>query len=154
MSVWNKILIILIIIALGAAFYFSLAQNEANLKLAEVIINDQSITVEIADSAALKQIGLGGRDYLPENQGMLFVFEQQSRPVFWMKGMEFPLDIIWIADNRVVDLTKDALVEIDQNNLTKYRPTKPVNYVLEVNAGFIDNNNIKIGDPVDILFKN
>ena len=78
---------------------------------------------------------------------MLFVFKEEGYYPFWMKDMKFPLDIIWINDSKVIDITYGAQTE-GSTPTNIYRPNNPVKYVLEVNAGFALENNIRIGDPV------
>jgi len=93
--------------------------------------------------------GLGGRRNLPENRGLLFAYDGYYVPKFWMKDMRFSIDIIWIKDKMVVGFEKNTPVS-NQNPLPTYQPKDFVNYVLEVNAGFVDKNQIKIGDRVEI----
>jgi len=121
----------------------------------EVKINNQVITAEIADTTYLRDRGLSYRDSLMENRGMLFVFRPANLPRFWMKDMRFPLDIIWIDDDRVVDIDENLpnpSAETPLNQLPTYSPKSIVNYVLEVNAGYVAQNAIKIGDRVEINY--
>jgi len=118
-----------------------------------VKIGDKQIKVEVADTPEKMKLGLGGRDKLAENEGMLFVYENKSPAVFWMKGMNFDLDIIWIADGKVIQIDNQVPAEpgADENSLKRYVSQQPVDYVIEVNAGFTQKNNIKVGDPFQIL---
>jgi uncharacterized membrane protein (UPF0127 family) len=85
---------------------------------------------------------------------MLFVFPQTGRHGFWMKGMRFPLDFVWIADDlRVVDLLEDTpapAAGTPDSSLQLYRPAQDVRYVLEINAGLIADAGVQVGDQVDI----
>lgn len=114
-------------------------------------IGDLAIQVEVADSGEKKAKGLSGRKSLGENEGMLFVFKN-SYPSFWMKEMLIPIDILWISDGKVVKIHKDVQPEPGKttSELTLYRPDQPIDYVLEVNAGFSDKNAVKSGDFVDL----
>lgn len=117
-------------------------------------IGNVKINAEIADDANERKKGLSNRDILPEDAGMLFVFQTPDRVIFWMKGLKFPLDLIWIRENRVVDIIRNATVpESDQSDdqLPRYMPNQPVDMALEVNAGFVDKYNIKVGDSLEIL---
>jgi len=121
----------------------------------KVMIGNIEIVVDIAETSEEKSRGLSGRKSLGVNKGMLFLFESNSIPSFWMKDMLIPIDIIWIADNGIVDVHKNIPApdsETPYVNLPRYTPRKPINYVLEVNAGFSDENNINIGDKVEIRF--
>lgn len=120
---------------------------EQNQKLT---IGSKTIDIEIANTPELRNKGLSGRTSLDESSGMLFVFDTQDvSPIFWMKDMLIPLDIIWIDDDKVVSINKNVQAPkagtLDRD-LEKYTPPTNVDYVLEVTAGFSDKNNIKIGD--------
>ena len=67
-----------------------------------------------------------------------------------MKNMHFPIDIIWISHRRVVNISKNLQPE-GKNPKKTYSSIYPVNYVLEVNAGFCEENNIIIGDEIKII---
>ena len=72
-----------------------------------------------------------------------------------MKDMLIPIDIIWISENRIVDMHKNIPapdLETPYANLLLYTPEEAINYVLEVNAGFVEQNNFNIGDTVEIRF--
>lgn len=122
-------------------------------KATEVIIKDVKINVLVADTPALRKQGLGGRESLGSNEGMLFVFPKADKTVFWMKGLKFPLDIIWIRGKKVVDIIKNVPPPLEgqtDDQLPRYMPKENVDMVLEVNGGFADANNIQIGDTVII----
>jgi uncharacterized membrane protein (UPF0127 family) len=78
---------------------------------------------------------------------MLFPYPIKSLATYWMKGMSFPIDIIWIADDKVAQITENVQHEpgVSDQNLKLYPSHQPVNYVLEVNAGFVQKNGITIG---------
>ncbi|MBI4157467.1 DUF192 domain-containing protein [Candidatus Woesebacteria bacterium] len=119
----------------------------------EVTIGTTKVSVEIADDETERKKGLGGRESIGQNEGMLFVFPQKtSSLVFWMKEMGFPIDIIWIDENKIVKIDKNVQPEpgVSDNNLKRYYPETPVNFVLEVNGGFADKNKINLGDTVQI----
>ena len=111
----------------------------------EIAINTPRSTI-IADVVSLPldiEKGLGGKISLPANEGMLFVFSKPIEPAFWMKNMFFPIDIIWIDSTRtVVGITK----KISPSTFPEtFYPPSPVKYVLEVNAGQAEANNIVEG---------
>lgn len=116
-------------------------------KIEYVKINNNKIYVELAVTAAEKIKGLSQRDVLPENSGMLFVYSNYEIQNFWMKDMRFPIDIIWIKNDRIIDLTENIPLPTS-TNLIIYKPNHPVNYVLEVNAGWVKKNNIQIDDQI------
>jgi len=109
-------------------------------------LEGSTIELEIAQTAEQRVRGLSGRVSLPENSGMLFIFEGEGEYGFWMKEMHFPIDIIWLDENfTVVDIKKNALPE---SYPELFYPKAPAQYVLEVNAGFAEAHNIKEGEPV------
>ena len=85
---------------------------------------------------------------------MLFVFDnKQITPVFWMKDMQIPLDIIWIGSGKIVKIDENVPAPVagtPDTKLTNYSSGSPIDYVLEVNSGFSGKNKIKAGDSVDL----
>ncbi len=116
----------------------------------QLIINGRTIHVEIADRPDRQAQDLSDRPFLPQDYGMLFIFPDKQVRTFWMLRMHFPLDIVWLDDNRVIKIDKNLPPEgaMPQKH---YSSDRPVNYVLEVNAGLADKNKIKRGDKV--IFK-
>ncbi len=143
--------IIGILLILMISSSFSVFSNIKDSSLAQVIINDNVIYVEIPQTPAERFKGLSERESLAENQGMLFVFSEKQKPGFVMRKMNFPLDFIWINNNQIVEITKNVPVPNSDQDLQVYYPQTEVNYVLEVNAGYSDKHNVKIGNKVDIL---
>lgn len=111
----------------------------------QLIVGPTIIDIEIADSETERARGLSGRSGLAEQSGLLFIFPQPRRHSFWMQDMNFSLDFIWIRDSRVVELTSNVPATQPPVTLT---PAQLVDQVLEVNAGFIVKNGIKVGDAV------
>lgn len=153
--------VVVLLIVAFAALYFSFNQNlirgvvpgGQTLSLTQIKINNTVVNVEVADTAAERSKGLSDRASLAEDAGMLFVFPEPKKYQFWMKGMKFPLDLIFIQNSKVVDIIKGATPaeERDDLELTIYEPTVPVDMLLEVNSGFSDANNIKVGDRVYLI---
>ncbi len=110
-------------------------------------IGSTQINLLLAKTPQQIEKGLGGFKKLEQNQGMLFLLGEKRVYSFWMKDMLFPLDIIWIDNDKIVDIDKNVQTG-DQSNLTVYKPPTPVNFVLEVNSGFSDKYGIKLGDKV------
>jgi len=116
----------------------------------QVIINGKIIHVEIADHPDSQARGLSDRPFLPQDYGMLFIFPDKQIRTFWMLRMHFPLDIVWIDDNKITKIDKNLPPEGDMPQ-KHYSSDRPVNCVLEVNAGLADKHKIKRGDKV--IFK-
>ncbi len=94
----------------------------------------QLIEAEVVDTQLTRDKGLGGRNSLGANQGMLFVFEQEGLHHFWMKGMKFSLDIVWLSSQKKV-LHLETNVSPDTYPEKIYTSPTPALYVLELPAG-------------------
>ncbi len=92
--------------------------------------------------------GLSGKTSLAPNTGDLFVFDRSDYWGIWMKDMLFSIDVVWItADFKVSDIVENMTPE---SYPTDYKPHQPVLYVLEIPAGTVAANQIKIGQDVSI----
>jgi uncharacterized protein len=124
---------------------------------ARVIVNGFELTADLAITHDQKAEGLAVKDHLKENEGMLFVYEQPSRQTFWMKGMKFPIDIIWLDNNGTVvhieHTLKPCISTLNPGdsilNCPIYTPEDNSLYVLETVAGFSQQHNIKIGTNIN-----
>lgn len=137
----------------GSSFLPSPSSQPSKMT-ASVSISNKEIDVELAKTKEERIKGLSGRSSLEENEGMLFVFEDETNAsVFWMKDMLIPIDIIWINEGKIVRIDKNVAApakDTPDEDLKTYSAGKPVDFVLEVNAGFADSNSIKVGDNVII----
>ena len=122
-------------------------------KQAELFFIDQKDTlinldIELAESDFEQQTGLMHRKSMDRRRGMLFIYkDEKPRPTFYMKNTYIPLDLIYInADSEVVEINKNAK-PFDETPIKAY---KPAQYVLEVNAGFVDKFKITEGLSVSI----
>lgn len=122
--------------------------------LKEVQINDIRLKVEVADTQNKRSKGLGGREVLASDEGMLFIFPDIQKRSFWMKGLSFPLDFIWIRKEIIVDIFSNIpppLPEQADDSLPIYQSNQEVDKVLEVVGGTAKRLNIKVGDSVKII---
>lgn len=145
------LLIFTLVFFSGAIFlwrvYFS--KNIAGEFAATVKIGERTYRVEVAQTLTQKAKGLAGRDLLEAGTGMLFPFGSASKLAFTMHGMRFPLDIIWIADGKIVDIAQN--LQPDEGvMMSSYRPSVPADTVLELNAGVAEKDGLKVGDLVQI----
>ncbi len=133
------------LIVFGAWLVFSTISGSSQKK---VIFRTTEVVVETPETPDEFTLGLGNRDSLGDDDGMLFVYESEAQRNFWMENMRFPIDIIWInADEVVVDITSDLSPQTYPDSFTSSEPSQ---YVLEVNAGYSEENNINVGDKVVI----
>jgi len=118
----------------------------------DITVGSVPLKVGVANDEAERKEGLSGKSSLPEAEGLLFDFGQKDIfPSFWMRGMLIPIDIIWINDGKIAKIDKNLTPpekDTPDSSLKLYYPDKPVDYVLEVNAGFSDKNSLKVGDSV------
>jgi uncharacterized membrane protein (UPF0127 family) len=113
-----------------------------------VRVGDVAVKVAVAATAETRERGLSGKEALDPKEGMLFVFDRPDLYGFWMKDMRFPIDILWIRDGEVADITPAAPVPEQGGPLPVFSPRIPVDSVLEVRAGFAADHGIGIGSPV------
>jgi hypothetical protein len=142
---------LIVILLLGYHFWTPI--NFDNSKY--IIIAGQKVMVDLALTPAEQEQGLSGRKDLAENQGMLFVFNTPGKYSFWMKDMNFPIDMIWLAPSgggdreaKVVYIKKNADPKLYPENYGPGINDGDAKYVLEVVSGFSEKNNLKVGDEV------
>lgn len=111
---------------------------------ATVTINQTVFTVTVADEPTEQALGLGNTAALEPNQGMVFLFPDSQVHTFWMKDVEYPIDIIWIDQTRVVGSVTAY------PGYVRYVSPQPVDMVLEVPAGTVASKQIGVGDAVSI----
>ncbi len=114
-----------------------------------VTIRGQQFIVEVAQTPAEQSRGLSGHAPLAPDEGMLFPFPAGSQPGFWMKDMLFPIDIVWIADGRVIGFVERAVPD-DTSGRAVYYPPSAITDVLEVSAGTVARLGMQVGDQLVI----
>jgi uncharacterized membrane protein (UPF0127 family) len=148
----RQMLFLLLVAAVtGVSLYgFIRGTVERRPQQALVQFNAVRVQAEVAATPSARSQGLSGRESLASDAGMLFVFEQPGPHAFWMQGMRFPIDIIWINHGQVVDVALNVPVPDGQPPL--YTPNQFATQVLEVNAGWVAAHHITIGSSVTIDF--
>jgi len=151
----NKILIVLLLfLLLAGGIVFYQFQSYGNVKTnGKVTIGKNVFNIETVKSEKDKQIGLTKYKSIKENQGMLFAFDTENKYSFWMKNMKFPIDIIFINNDEIVDYVENATPPAPDTEPATYEPQLPVNYVLEIKSGLVKKYNIKTGDKISIEIK-
>ena len=161
-AVLNAVLVIAILSVLGCGPAGTAPREGAETPSAPVegtplsyeavlCVNEARINVLVADTPQERAAGLSGYPGLPEDTGMLFVFPEPRQPSFWMKGMKFALDLVWIRDGIVVQI--DASVpppppNTPDDQLPRYQPDAPITHVLELAAGSAAHYGIATGDGI------
>jgi YVTN family beta-propeller protein len=104
------------------------------------------VFVEVSDDQEELMRGLMFRQHLPWNAGMLFAFNDEDPRTFWMKNTLIPLDMIFVdSDSKIVDIIENV-PPCKQDECPTYPSKEPAQHVLEVNAGYVQDTGVKIGD--------
>lgn len=111
---------------------------------------DVRVTVELARTRREITRGLMFREKLNDDQGMLFVFNEEQPLGFWMKNTLIALDIIFISRNLEIVSTRTRVPPCERDPCPVYRSEKPAQFVVEVNAGFVEKYGISQGNQVEI----
>lgn len=128
----------------GALTTFNaLGQGSPQLNLPRITLNAgmHLIQVQVAQDFEQRQIGLMWRKEMPQNEGMLFVFEQAAVQCFWMRNTLLPLTAAFVADDGTIVNLADMKPQSDDSHCSK----KPVRFVLEMNKGWFAKRNIQAG---------
>lgn len=159
-NIFKYIIVVLLLFIVVILLVYRKDINEKILPTSEVAtntfqniaINGIIIKAELATTPEAQTLGLSGRESLKENEGMLFIFEKPSVYHFWMKDMNFPIDIIFFDENaKIVHIKENAQPESYPD---LFGPKEDVKYVLETVAHFTSKNKIKIGDYLAFIPSN
>lgn len=113
-------------------------------------INDHILELEVVNTAKSHEEGLSNRKTIGAD-GMLFIFPISNIPAFWMKDMLFDLDMVWIKNHKVIEITENIPHPVSNTinfSLPVYKPNQPIDWVLELPAGSAKRLNIKRGDEL------
>lgn len=135
---------------LGGAFQ---NPNLTKTPTKKLILKNKEINLLVAETPDENMWGLSDFPSLPPDTGMMFVFPQPGTYSFWMKDMRFALDMVWLdADNRIITIHENISPDTYYKNPPElFLPTSPASAVIEVPAGFININNLKVGNKLNIL---
>lgn len=134
MAMSGKKLLTFLTISVFALFIWPVGHRPPVGGIVNINIFGRQIKARIADSAGEREKGLSSQKSLKSDEGILFVFDKSGYYGFWMKEMNFPIDIIWIDENwKVIGINKNLKPE---SYPKIYYPPKPVKYVLEISAKF------------------
>lgn len=148
----SQLILVLVPILIFAALIYFYGLSHKVSDGAGVVIKDHKFDVDVADTPALRQKGLSGRESLGKDEGLLFIFSRPSVQRFWMKDMLISIDIIWIQGGEVVGIIENVHPEpgVSVMNLTIYSSPVPVDRVFEIPAGVAGEIGITVGDAVSI----
>ena len=129
----------------GPAATKSSASPTAGFQKVNVTVNGDTLIADIADTQEKMYAGLSVRDSMNESEGMLFPFATEQPQGFWMKGMKFPIDIIWLDKDKKVVHIEPSLTPCTPFSCPTYTPSQPSLYVLETVSGFAAKHDVKEG---------
>jgi len=121
--------------------------SQDSLSGPHAIVGGQLIRLELAKTSQEQRQGLSGRSSLCSDCGMLFIFPTKRMQRFWMKNMNFSLDLIWLDGEKIVGLSRD-LPPAGEAPAETYGADQPVDMVLEMKAGAIGRLNLNLGDKI------
>ena len=112
------------------------------------------IFVEFAQTEVQQQKGLMYREKLPDDEGMLFLFDYERTLGFWMKNTYIDLDIAYIDKNfKIVDIQLMKSTTPLQVEIPSYPSKKPAQFALEMNKNWFHKHKFKVGDQITIIKK-
>lgn len=119
-------------------------------KFSDIKVGERDFKVWVADTPASRTKGLSGKAFMSEDEGMFFIFDSTGDYGFWMKGMLFPIDIVWIKGDKVAGFSESVQPEPGKTifGLKSYHPPEPIDRVLELNAGMVAKYGLKVGDVI------
>lgn len=128
-----------------AALGFVMTKEPTSMRQTR-LVGGHGVSVEYARTPAEQQQGLSGRDALAPDTALVFPFSPAATPTFWMRGMRFPIDIVWVAQGRVVGIEAGAPAD---DGAIQYQPPSPVDEVFELPAGWCATHGVDVGDTVE-----
>lgn len=120
---------------------------------ATIIVGTTDVEVDLAIEPFQQQLGLGYRNGLDDDTGMLFLGNAPRTRSFWMQGMRFCIDIIWIENGKITGAAESVCPDpegTEDLDRPRYTSGVPVTHVLEMPAGWMQENGYGPGTPVDI----
>lgn len=144
-------LVISIIFIFLLLFVFLINNEKIKDKIPVCFSSEICISAEIAKTDEEKSLGLMHRESLEKTKGMLFPYESEEIRAFWMKNMNFPIDIIWLDKDKKIVYIHENVQQCAAEPCQLYAPDKNAMYVLEVNANFSRDNNLSIGKEVTFI---
>jgi uncharacterized membrane protein (UPF0127 family) len=148
------IVVVIFAIVLGVLFV-NMVSNNIHFPFSQpkstAVIDGHTFHVKVATTQQDQEQGLSDTPSLPTDQGMLFVFQKPDFYGFWMRNMNYPLDIIYIQNNKIVSIAQNVSKPKDPTSpLPVYKPSDPADKVLEINGGLTNTYHISIHDTVSI----
>ncbi len=130
--------------SLAALLLAGAAQAQDPLPMRTLTLGERTIQAEVADRPETRAMGLMDRQSLAPDHGMLFVFEQEGMPCFWMKNTPLPLDIAFIDQEGFIA----NIAAMQPFDLQSHCPVRPIRYALEMEQGWFAKADKQAGERV------
>lgn len=143
----KKLFFILIGLLLTAGIlllFINYSHRSGKNKIINLKICDEIFSVEVADTEYTRKIGLSKRESLGGKEGMLFLFDKSDIRYFWMKDMNFSIDIVWINGDKIVGTSENLEPAIASEKPIIYSSPTAVDKVLEIRAGVLKKTGMEI----------
>ena len=150
-KMWHAVAFaVILVFAIGNKLYSSIWSKTT------IILAGKELRVLVADTPRHRFQGWSGKKDMGKYDGMIFTFQDASRHPMVMRDMYFPLDIIWLNGEKIVDIAPNLSPQagVPEDRLLVYQARTTSTMVLEVPAGFMNETGVKIGDTVQIVDKN
>ncbi|MEG0938579.1 MAG: DUF192 domain-containing protein [Comamonas sp.] len=116
-------------------------QPQMNLRRVDLTAGMYRIDTQLAQTPQQREIGLMFRKEMPQQEGMLFIFDVPGVQCFWMRNTLLPLTAAFVADDGTIVNLADMKPMSDDSHCS----AKPVRYVLEMNQGWFAKRGIQAG---------
>jgi uncharacterized protein len=145
------VVLVLFVYQVGGISHFVASEDRATVTITDGTGEKLGVVdSEVADSSGERYTGLSDHESLGEDEGMLFVFENEDERSFVMRDMAFPIDMIFVGEDGWITTIHEAPTE-EGSDLTSYRGD--AKWVLEVNYGYAAEHGIEEGDRVGIEYR-
>lgn len=126
--------------------------NENEFQKVEASIRGIDFVLEVADTPEKRQLGLMDREELPENHGMVFIFDQPTTSSFWMKNTLIPLDMVFLDQGWNILHIEHDVQPCEADPCELYSSPTDYTYVIELNAGAAKSLELAKGDHLVLEF--
>lgn len=148
-KITKTILLVLLATGIGFASWVLSAPESPRMRHdREVTINGKALQLEIANTPAAIVQGLSGRKSMARDEGLLFIMPNVEYQTFWMKDMNFAIDIVFLREGEVVDIA--TLQRPSLTGIPSHRSIAEADMVLELNAGMVKEYKLEIGTRTDL----
>lgn len=118
-------------------------------KMRYIHIGNKRLRAKVANDMAKRGKGLSGAKKLKDNECMLFIFHHAAKYPVWMRGMNFPIDILWLDEQKkIIDMRSDMKPARHILDFSTYSPRKEAKYAIELPAGFVKDKKVKTSTSV------